>query len=321
MAHQVETMAYANEVPWHGLGNRVDACVSVDDMLVAAGLNWTVEPRQLFTVDGNGKQIALGKRKALVRDTDDKVLSVIGNNWKPLQNRNALEFFREYSEAGDITLETAGALKGGRVVWGLANMKTGFFVNNGKDAVKGYMLLISPHEPGQAIQIRFTMVRVVCANTLAAAMAGGSSHVFRLHHTTEFTVDKAREAVGLSKEALGQAEIDSQALMQLKMSEFDTVRFLAKFFTNVKTPTDADVKSMMDNDNKERPKALVQVLDSVKNGPGAIPGTGWGVINGITHWADHVAGKAGDYRLTKSWLGENARMKASAYKELLEMAA
>lgn len=321
MAHMVETMAYAGELPWHRLGNLVSDCVTVDEMLVAAGLNWKVEARPLFTVDGAGQQIKLPTKMALVRDSDDKVLSVIGNNWKPLQNHEAMEFFREFAEAGNIKLETAGSLKGGKVVWALAKLNTGFYVNGKHDKVEGYILLISPHEPGAAIQIRITTVRVVCANTMAMAENERNAPVFRIHHTTEFNVEKAKEAVGLSKERIGKAELEAKALAQLKMSQFDTIRFLSKFFTELKSPTDEDVKSLVANENGARSKKFDQVLESIESAPGAMPGTAWGVMNGLTHWSDHVAGKPGDYRLTKSWLGENDRMKTKAYTELLQMAA
>ncbi len=321
MAHEIETIAFSNEVPWHGLGNRVDDCVSVDDMLIAAGLNWEVAAHPLFTKVGDDI-VEVKTRKALVRSTDQKVLSIIGNNWNPVQNRTAMEFFREYTEAGDIKLETAGSLKGGKVVWGLANLNQGFFVNGSKDAVKGYLLLVSPHEPGAAITIRTTAVRVVCANTMAMAMGGRHDHVFRLHHTTEFTVDKAKEAVGLSRERLVKAELESTALLQLKMSEFDTIRFLAKFFTEKKDQSDANVKLLVESANdKGLPKAFDQVLASINSGPGAVPGTAWGILNGVTHWTDHVAGRKGDYRMSKSWLGENDRLKTKVYNELLELAA
>jgi phage/plasmid-like protein (TIGR03299 family) len=316
MSHEVETMAFANEVPWHGLGNRVDPTVSIDDMLVAAGLDWEVALHPIYAQVGT-KRIPLKTKRALVRSSDDKVLTITGDNWKPFQNRDALNFFREYAAAGDIKLETAGSLKGGRLIWALANLGTGFTVNRGRDAVKGYLLMVSPHEVGNAISIRTTAIRVVCANTMALAMRGESTAQHRQHHTKEFDAMRAREAIGLAKEQIGQAELDAKTLNKLKLSEFDTVRFLASFFQPV--DGDAEVKLLMD-DEKNQSKVFKEVLASVNTAPGALPGTGWGVINGITHWADHVAGRNADTRMTKAWFGDNSRLKVVANKQLLEMA-
>jgi phage/plasmid-like protein (TIGR03299 family) len=317
MSHEVETMAFANEVPWHGLGNRVDPSVSVDEMLVAAGLDWNVGLHPIYA-EVNGKKITLPTKRALVRDSDDKVLTITGDNWRPLQNRDALSFFKEYAEAGGIKLETAGSLKGGRLIWGLANLGTGFTVNRGRDAVKGYLLIVSPHEVGNAISIRTTTVRVVCANTMAMAMRSHSAAHHRQAHTKDFDVVAAREAIGLAREQIGQAELDAKTLNKLKLSEFDTVRFLATFFQPVES--DADVKLLMDDPAKNQSKVLRQVIASVTSAPGALPGTGWGVMNGITHWADHVAGRNSDTRLNKAWFGDNARIKIDAQNALLEMA-
>ena len=141
MSHEIETMAYANAVPWHGLGNQVDPNTSVDEMLVAAGLNWNVIQKPMY-FEWEGEAVH-GGRSALVRETDGKVLTVTGPDWVPLQNRDALEFFREYTEAGGAKLETAGSLRGGKIIWGLASIQQGFQVNN-DDQLKGYILLTSP---------------------------------------------------------------------------------------------------------------------------------------------------------------------------------
>lgn len=316
MAHEVETMAFANEVPWHGLGNRVDANSTIDEMLVAAGLDWEVKQYPLYAKIGD-KELAV-TRKALVRETDHKVLTVTGENWTPLQNRDALGFFREYTEAGGIKLETAGSLRGGKVIWGLANIGEGFTIMNGRDAVKGYMLITSPHEVGHAISVRTTSVRVVCANTMAMAHRGASQVSYTQNHLSEFDMDRAKETIGLARETIRDYQIDAEALMGLKMSEYDTVRFLAKFFqpTETKPALEKVIK-----DPTARNKHLTAVINSVQNAPGATPGNAWGVLNGVTHWADHVSGRSNDARVSSAWFGVNSRMKLNVNTELLEMAA
>jgi hypothetical protein len=116
MTDAVETMAYAGETPWHGLGQPVSNEMSVEEMLVAAGLNWTVSKRPMFfqkEEGGTALKRAHGSF-ALVRDTDLSVLTVTGANWKPIQNSEALGFFKDFVDAGQMTMETAGSLKGGQ---------------------------------------------------------------------------------------------------------------------------------------------------------------------------------------------------------------
>ena len=320
MAHEIETMAFANEVPWHGLGNRVDPNTSVMEMLDAAGLNWKVRQLPLFAQAEDGTMIDMPLRRALVRDSDNKVLSVTGDVWKPFQNEDALAFFREYTEIGGAKLETAGSLRGGKLIWALASIQAGFTVNS-TDHTKGYILLISPHEVGKAISVRTTTVRVVCANTMAMAV-NGSRADYKQNHLTDFNISAAKETIGLAREQVYQAELDAQALIQLKMSEFDTVRFLAKFFQPTSgLPINDEGVATLINDPKEQSKQLSEVLWAVNNGVGAVPNTGWGVLNGVTYWADHLAGRNNDARLFNSWLGERSRTKMAVYNELLELAA
>jgi phage/plasmid-like protein (TIGR03299 family) len=322
MSSEVETMAWAHEQPWHGIGNRVEGSVTVDEMLIAAGLNWEVKQHECWT-EIDGKKVAVG-RKALVRDSDGKILSVTGDNWKPFQNKEAISFFREYTEAGGATLETAGSLRGGKIVWGLARVATGFTIN-GNDHVKGYILLVSPHEVGQAITVRTTSVRVVCANTLA--MAGGvkgANAEYRQSHVKNFDVNAAKATVQLVKEQIAAMKLEADALQSLKLSEYDTVRFLATFFQPM-TPEEAAVGNeeartkLLINDPAMRNHQLEGVLWATDKAPGATPGNGWGVLNGVTYWADHMAGRGSDARLFNSWLGDTGRTKVAVKQKLLEM--
>jgi phage/plasmid-like protein (TIGR03299 family) len=316
MAHEVETMAFANEVPWHGLGKRIDPTASVDEMLVAAGLDWEVELRPMYAEAPDGEMIRLPIRRALMRTSDNKVMTITGDMWKPLQNRDALNFFRDYTEMGGAKLETAGSLRGGKVIWALASINEGFTVNR-KDHVKGYILLTSPHEVGRAITVRTTTVRVVCANTMAMALRSEAD--YSQNHLSVFNVSAAKETIGLAREQIHQAHLDAQALNNLKMSEYDTVRFLAKFFSP--TPEGEKEQTHIENllnDPATRSKQLDQVLNSVNNAPGADPGSAWGILNGITHWADHVAGYNNEARLWSSWMGDRAKLKLQIRDELLE---
>jgi len=320
MAHEIETMAFANAVPWHGLGNRIDPNCSVDEMIVAAGLDWKVRQLPLFAQAEDGELIKLPLRRALVRDSDNKVLSVTGDVWKPFQNRDALEFFREYTEVGGAKLETAGSLRGGKIIWALASVQEGFTLNR-KDHVKGYILLTSPHEVGKAITVRTTTVRVVCANTMAMAL-GKDSAQYSQNHLTNFDTAKAKDAIGLAREQIHQAHMDAKLLNKLKMSEFDNVRFLASFFMPTPEGMKADVhfESILADENY-RSKTMHEVLCSLKDAPGAITDNAWGTLNAVTHWADHTAGAKADARLFNAWLGERSRLKLEVRDALLQLAS
>ena len=167
MAHQVETMAYAGQVPWHGLGVPVSNDLTPTQMMQKAELDWKVREVEAF-IEFDGKKMPTGQ-KSLVRETDGKILTNVGENWKSVQNEQAFEFFHEYVMAGDMEMHTAGSLKGGQMVWALAK------INNTMDFFKGdqvdsYLLFSNPHQYGKTIDIRFTPIRVVCNNTLTLSL-------------------------------------------------------------------------------------------------------------------------------------------------------
>jgi phage/plasmid-like protein (TIGR03299 family) len=317
MSHEVESMAWAHEVPWHGLGNRVEGNVTCEEMLVAAGLDWTVEEVPCF-VNIDGKQVPV-ERKALIRSSDKKILTVTGMNWRPFQNKDVMNFFREFTAVGGCTLETAGSLRGGKVVWALARVSAGFTLN-GRDSTKCYILLVSPHEVGKASTARTTGVRVVCANTLA--MAGGvqgKNAEYRQSHVYDFDTSAARATVQLAKEEMARMELDAIALQQLKLSQFDTVRLLAKFFQPaLKDGTEHNIEELINEPDARSPK-LQRVLWATEKAAGATPGNGWGVLNGVTYYSDHMAGNSKDSRLFNSWLGEAGKVKDKVKKALMEM--
>lgn len=319
MAHQVETMAYANAVPWHGLGARVADTLTPDEMLKAAGLDWEVEKRPLYTSAPDGSPLEVENRKALVRASDNRVFSVVSDGWCPLQNREALGFMREYVSAGAATLETAGALNGGRIVWGLAKLAHDFEVRPG-DKIGGYLLFTSPHEVGKAISIRTTTIRVVCANTMALAMGNGDEH-YRQNHMSEFDADAARERIGMAHEHLARAERNGKILDGLKLNAEDAIN---KVLAPVFSPKLAEeIEAGKPARSRERlPKSIRDILNSIDNAPGATPGTAWGVMNGVTHFLDHVIGESrgADARMTSSWVGHGAKRKVDVEQRLLELA-
>lgn len=319
MAHEVETMAYANQVPWHGLGANVEENVTIEEMQEAAGLNWEMEQRKIYWNTDEGQQCVVPNKSAWIRNTDQKVMVVSSRNWRPMQPKSTLEFMRNYVSAGAATLETAGSLRGGRIVWCLARLSHDFEVRKG-DKVRGYLLISSPNEVGKAITVRTTTVRVVCANTMAMAMTGTAQ--YRQDHLSDFDVDAAKLAVGEAHEQLAMAERNAKTLDKMKISIDDAVSkvILPVMFPKIAENEEA-AKAVLDP--QHQPKKLQKIINSIEAAPGnkEIAGTGWAILNGVTHWADHVHGHNNATRMARSWLGGGANEKLEVERRLLELAS
>lgn len=319
MAHEVESMAYTNQVPWHGLGYRVDEAPSVNKMLKIAKLDWHVAKQPLFTTADTPKAEKLDVEDyyALVRDKDNSVLDVVGRQYRPVQNKDSFEFFKEFVEAGKAKMETAGSLRGGRYVWGLANLNHSFKLAN-NDEVKGYILVASPHEQGKSLIIKFTTVRVVCNNTLTLALRTGGTE-FRMAHRVEFDAkmrDKAKEVLGIAHNQMEEFEKNAQRLKKRKMSRQDAINALS-----ITYQPDAILKQLMEDFDKNANPTMKRLMDIMENAPGADPTTAWGVLNAVTYHVDHIASRTTDKRMTNAWFGKGESRKQLTLNTLLRMTA
>ena len=195
--HLVETMAYAGEQPWHGLGNRLAAGQSIEQWKVSAGLDWAIEEAEVRFVTGRngvGSLSACPDQKVLYRSDTKAPLAVVSKRFQVVQPGEVLEFYRDLTEIGGFELETAGVLHEGRKVWALA--RTGQSVQlKGKDQVDGYLLLATACDGTLATTAQFTSVRVVCNNTLQIAV-GDRHGAIKVPHRSRFDPDAVKIAAG-----------------------------------------------------------------------------------------------------------------------------
>jgi phage/plasmid-like protein (TIGR03299 family) len=315
MAHELEIiagqaqMAYRESKgkPWHGLGTPVHDFMTPQMMMEAAGLDWSVEKVDTFyRYKGDNHKTG---QQALVRSTDGKILTQVGQGWNPVQNAEAFEFFTEFVSNGDMIMDTAGSLKGGQIVWALADVRDGFSLFNG-DEVKGYLLFSNPHQYGKAIDIKFVMERVVCNNTLTVALNEKGMPGVRVNHRSEFDPARVKEILGLGHNKVEKFKEAAEFLGSKNYNKFD----LQKFF--------GDVFGKSTKEGKDLSRTAERALEIVETQPGADfrPGTWWNAYNAVTYMTDHELGRSADTRMTSSWFGVNAKRKVDALNTALEYA-
>ena len=308
-------MAYVGETPWHGLGKRVPADVSPEQMLEAANLNWTVEKVPMFYDTGDGP--VLTKSRALIRSTDKKLLTVINDSWNPVQNQEAFEFFNDFVAAGDMEMHTAGSLRDGRMVWAMAQIKDSFELFGG-DRVEGYLLFSNPHEFGRSIDIRFTPVRVVCNNTLTLALDNESKHAVKVSHRAIFDGDTVKETLGIAKDKLQRYKEQALFLGQ-RMYKKETI---VEYFNRVFPSMSKDELKKQDLTKAPVSRQAEEAMAVLHTQPGAkfAEGSWWQAFNTVTYMADHKLGRSQDSRLSSSWYGLNRAKKEKALELALEYA-
>lgn len=341
MAHMVETMAYAGEVPWHGLGVQVDGNLTPEEMLKEAGLDWTVSRRHMFTHttpefnEVDPEFMPVDGYHVLVRDSDQKTLGPCGPDFIPTQNREAFTFFKKFTDAGDMKMETAGSLKDGRQVWGLAKLNDSF-VLPGDDKVEGYLLVAVAHQWGKANEIRFTPIRVVCNNTLSMAMSKeGKRGVFKMPHLRAFDneiIIAAEEALGIASNKMQSYKEQAEFLTTKKYKKDSVVTFIADLLQpdllieQNELEKESDVRKIAARQTMldEFKKTPSLVYDALEQQPGAnlvsSKGTWWGAYNAVTFVVDHKWGYDRDSAIHNAWFGTRSKLKERALDKAIEYA-
>lgn len=344
-------MVYNGDVPWHALGTDVTGLqLTPQQMLEKSGNDWTVEKipsyatiRQLIdnqaeidkVIGANEKQKRKDRIKAvpelvkewkvqkvqmkataLVRNTDGKVLDEVTDDWEPVQNHEAMEFFNEFVAAGDMEMETVGSLKGGQVVWGLAKINESFELFKG-DRTDGYLLFSNFHKYGHSTTVMLTPIRVVCNNTLTMALGSKVDEMVKYSHRRKFNPEEAKEMIGISKATLAAYKDKAAFLGSKKAKDEDIVEYLKRIMPgSVKT----DQKGKAPADTLARNAKTVYDYIDVQPGHQYAAGSWWQPFNAVTFFLDHEISRTQDQRMKQAWYGTHRTMKLKALDLALEYA-
>jgi len=331
MAHELEIvngkaqMAYVGQVPWHGLGTKVDPNLTPTEIMEVAGLNWSVEKQEVFYQNEKGKYIRAPKKQALIRSSDNKYLDIVSDDWIPVQNQDAFEFFDEYVKAGGMEMHTAGSLKDGQIIWALAKVNESFSLFGGKDEVDSYLLLSNPHQFGKGVDVRFTPIRVVCNNTLSMSLEGKASLGISLNHRKEFDAEKVKLALAEASNKMNTYKEMAQFLTTKKFTQQSVFEYFTRVWpkTTLKSNMSFDqlMKSFKDGEKVASRNAL-QSMETLDTQPGAEYGRGswWQAYNCVTYMTNHMSGRSDDTRMQSVWYGSNKDRNIAALGMAIEMA-
>lgn len=192
-----------------------------------------MELRYLFTDDRHKNRLGIVDRYAVCRKVDDSVLGIVGPDYTPLQNNEAFAWFHPFLDAGGVTIETAGSLKGGTIVWVLARIEAGELHVSEKDKIAHYVLLSNSHDGSLSVRVGFTPpVRVVCNNTLSLARESEASKLLRVKHTVRVieNLEYIREIMDLAHKEFYATVRQYQALRQKQISHDDLAKYVRVVF-------------------------------------------------------------------------------------------
>ena len=342
MAHEIyiaangqASMAYVGKTPWHGLGQELQAGLSIEQWCVAAGLDYTVE--RAIVQYQNGELRTFPGKDVLYRSDTSAPLGIVSDGYKIVQPAEVLDFFRDLCADRGFTLETAGALKGGAIYWALARTEHESTLG-ANDTSRGYVLLSTSADGTRATDARFTAVRVVCNNTLSIAL-NGSVGATKTRHSTMFNARATKKSLGLIDfdKAWSDFSDSMRAMAQYPIADAEASAMFANLLrpagmrpaprlsigaTSFDQLLNANVGAAVEFAPIAKDRAIRGLGDlehSYHYAPGAMPGTAYGVLQGVTHYIDHVRGTSNDKRLNSAWFGQGETIKREALERLTDL--
>lgn len=329
MSHDIGKMFYFGERPWHELGKKLDHPATVEEALVAGGLNWKVD--MVPIVPAGEPDSAIPHRMAVVRmdrqpGERGRVIGVVHPDFKPLQNRDGAMMFDALLAQGARLYHTGGYLKSGEIVWLLAKLPKDIRVG-GKDVLETYLLFTNSHDGSLGIDIRLTTVRVVCQNTLSLALhKKATGKFFRRAHDGRYERLK-EEAKAFYEFTLKQSQEAEDLFTRLATAKCEDAAFdvfLKTLMPDPRKPVTADrdpsvmrafVTRMATVQATRKQITAVHQEGIPKQRIPPSEKTWWGTLNTITAWVDHVQ-KTDNDRYAHILLGSGDKIKSLALKRL-----
>lgn len=313
MSHAVETMMFTGKPAWHGLGQKLNDNPSISEAITAAGLDWEVGLKDLFTNEGTPVPA-----RATYRKTDGSILGVVGPRYTPLQNSDAFDWFQPFLDANECSLHTAGSLHEGQKVWVLAKLnRDNCEIVKGDETAK-FILLSNSHDGTTAIRVGYSFIRVVCANTLAFAHSkNSSSKLIRIRHTrsSKTNLENVRDIMNnINTEFEATAE-QYRFLASKQFNQADVRRYV-KVMLGIENTVDADIKTRTRNIMDE----ILTLIDGPKQNIEGVRGTYWAAWMGYNEYLNYHKGRTADNRIDSLWFGQGGNDDLKAFNTALEFA-
>jgi phage/plasmid-like protein (TIGR03299 family) len=332
MAHEIwdnRVFTGRGKPAWHRLGVTIDGVATWQEAMLLAGLNWQVEKKALRDEWGNELKDGFGKDAniyGIFRDMDNAILGVVGERYSIIQNKEAFAWVDALIGQEGAHYDSAGALKGGQTIFCSAHLPSAGFEVVPGDKHQTYLMFTTSHDGSQSAQVKLTDVRVVCNNTLTAAINDTGASLF-IRHTKS-----AAERLAVAKSLIDISAITAEgirdkmrSLAEKKVTRNAAESIFDKLFpvsekaanTTIRSNNINDILNLYEfNDNNQFPE---------------IRGTAYNLVNAITEWTDttrQTRNTGGNYtpdkaRITSAIFGSGEMLKQKAmeivYREASSM--
>jgi len=329
---------------WHGLGQGLNTGSALEDWIEQSGLSFEVLQAVVqFQAASDLIHREVADRFVNYRNDTGEALGVVSGRYKLVQPREVVEFFRSLCHENGLEMSATGALRNGERYWATAKVPGITCQPIPGDTIDGYVLFSTSCDGSLASTVANTSTRVVCNNTLRVALGNidngnGGKKALKVKHASGFSPTAVKKQLNLDRFE-SDWNMFSRQLAQLVQCPISANEATALFSDLLRPagerPADRqDLKAQSFEDLLKAPagfgynktevssraiRGLEDLERSYYRAPGATPGNLYGVLNGVTHFVDHVRGTSADKRTDSAWLGQGAELKDRAFDTLCQM--
>lgn len=318
------------EIAWHKLGKVVDSMTSKECMTLA-GLDFEVGLAPLVALVNNPILVEESKKTNIVtkinstlyrskevegsfatyRTDTNEVFGVVGSRYEVIQNIEAFEFFDSIIGEGHAYYETAGALGNGETIFLTAKLPSKLIV--GKEDIDKYLLFTMAHDGSSSVQVMFTPIRVVCNNTLSAAIQSTQNKV-TIRHTKN-----ARKRLEVAKEILGLTSVQSGKYEEV-FNLFTKTKITDKVFKDfIDVVFNFESKDEQLSTRSENKRNSILEYYEVGVGQEGIQGTLWGAYNTVTGYLQNGIDRDDASAFKNTFLKSDVAIRNSAMSKALSL--
>jgi len=271
------------EKAWHGLGTIIDRPMTAEEAMRLANADFQVEKIQLDYPFGDQRNIAVGSF-ATVRMDNGVYLGTVRSTYEVVQNINAFGFFDAIIDKGEAIFETAGVLGRGERIFATAKLPEDLLVNG--EHCNQYIVLTNSHDGTSSTTAGFTSIRVVCENTLQAALSGLKNKVSVPHRKgAKEKLEEAYKVMNIQSEYMSVVSEAFNKMSDYKMEGDALMNYITEVMKPINpTIKDAELSAQAKKQNEEI--YALTTTHPTQLTPAA-HGSLWGAYNGISLWANN----------------------------------
>ena len=296
------------EKAWHGLGQIVEDYPNSKEALQFAGLDFEVCKRpNIHRLDNCNEIISTNSFYTYRPDTNAILGDRLGKDYEVVQNTDAFGFFDAIVDGDGIQYETAGALGKGEKIF-ITTKLPGYIKVGNDDMIEKYLFLTTSHDGFGSIMAAFTPIRIVCNNTLNAALKNCSNSI-KIRHTANVKerLEEAHKVMGISNQLSVQLEGIFNQWAKVRITDKEVQKLIQLAMVPKKEVLQNIKKGEMD----ELSTCFKNICDDVYEYNMSSPsqqyettkGTVFGTYNAITGYFQNV----------RNYKDEEAKMKSLLY--------